>query len=221
MEAALDRPRTREQWRRYRFIVEQARAFAESGGSSLRAFLDWIQVQAEEGARVNEVPVPEGDEEAVRVMTIHGAKGLEFPVVVLTGINSARTTRTESVLFDRQGGDVQVSVGRQGRRFETAGYEDLKNTESQVGRGGVLSGCSTSPATRARDHLVLSMYRTDNSRGENSAAGRISSFMGETDGAMWKSAPDYHTVPWNCGTVRLSWIRKSRHIPWIRGNSGY
>ena len=38
MEAALDHPRTREQWRRYRFIVEQARAFAGTGVSSLRGF---------------------------------------------------------------------------------------------------------------------------------------------------------------------------------------
>ena len=191
MEAALDRPRTREQWRRYRFVVEQARAFAESGGSSLRAFLDWIQVQAEEGARVNEVPVPEGDDEAVRIMTIHGAKGLEFPVVVLTGINSARRTTPESVLFDRYGGDVQVSVGRQGRRFETAGYEDLKSAESQLDEEEFVRLFYVA-TTRARDHLVLSMYMPDNSRGENSAAGRISAFMGDPDGAMWEPAPEYH-----------------------------
>ena len=220
MEAALDRPRTREQWRRYRFIVEQARAFAESGGSSLRAFLDWIQVQAEEGARVNEVPVPEGDEEAVRVMTIHGAKGLEFPVVILTGINSARTTRTESVLFDRRGGDVQVSVGRQGRRFETAGYEDLKEAESRMDEEEFVRLFYVA-TTRARDHLVLSMYRTDNRTGENSAAGRIATFMGEPDGTMWEPAPEYHAVvePRAGETEldrRITTYTQDRREQWIR-----
>ena len=190
MEAALEHPRTREQWRRYRFIVEQARAFAESGGSSLRSFLEWIQVQAKEGARVNEVPVPEGDEEAVRIMTIHGAKGLEFPVVVLTGINSARIARTESVLFDRHGEEIQVSVGRQGRRFETRGYEELKETESRLDEEESIRLFYVA-TTRARDHLVLSMYRTDNRRGENSAAGRISALMGEPDGTMWEPVPHY------------------------------
>ena len=31
--------------------------------------------------------VPETDNDAVRILTIHAAKGLEFPVVVLTGLN--------------------------------------------------------------------------------------------------------------------------------------
>ena len=103
MEAALDHPRTREQWRRYRFMVERARAFAEAGGNSLRPFLEWVDRQAKENAWVTETPVPEGDEEAVRIMTIHGAKGLEFPVVVLAGLHSDRQLPTDRVLFEREG----------------------------------------------------------------------------------------------------------------------
>ena len=220
METALAQTRTREQWRRYRFVVERARAFAESGGSSLRAFLDWIQVQAEEGARVSEVPVPEGDEEAVRVMTVHGAKGLEFPVVVLTGINTARTARAESVLFDRRGGDVQVRAGAQGRRFETAGYEELRETENRMDEEEFVRLFYVA-ATRARDHLVLSMYRTDNGRGANSAAGRIATFMGEPDGAIWERAPEYHaaadriTEPPDAGRQTVTYSLDQRK-EWIR-----
>ena len=86
MTAAVDHPRRREQWRRYRFIVAQARAFTEAGGGSLRSFLEWIDRLRSEGARVTETPVPETDEDAVRIMTVHGSKGLEFPVVMLTGL---------------------------------------------------------------------------------------------------------------------------------------
>ena len=78
MEAAIGHARMREQWRRYRFMVEQAWQFAAAGGSSLRAFVEWMEDQIIEGARVTEAPVPESDEEAVQVMTIHASKGWSF-----------------------------------------------------------------------------------------------------------------------------------------------
>ena len=61
MEAAVSHPRMREQWRRYRFMVEQARLFSEAtepGRNSLRTFLEWLQNQMDEDARVTEMPVP-------------------------------------------------------------------------------------------------------------------------------------------------------------------
>ena len=126
MTAAVDHPRRREQWRRYRFIVAQARAFTEAGGGSLRSFLEWMDRQRDEQARVTETPVPETDEDAVRIMTVHGSKGLEFPVVFLTGLNGRRSTRSGQVLFGRPDGtnassSVEVRVGSSSQTFQTAG----------------------------------------------------------------------------------------------------
>ena len=185
MESAIDHPRTREQWRRYRFIVEQARSFVETGGNSLRAFLEWIERQAEEGARVTETPVPEGDEEAVRIMTIHAAKGLEFPVVVLTALNTQRSTRREVVLFDRDTHTVEISVGPQNRRFETPGYETLATRERELGDDEQVRLLYVA-ATRARDHLVLSLYRT--ARRSNTDAGKIAEILDGVDN-LWEPAP--------------------------------
>ena len=77
-----------------------------------------MDTQTEEKARVTEVPVPEGDEESVRVMTVHAAKGLEFPVVVLTALNNTDpSSRLDSVLFDRRKrGRAEVGVGPAGRQ---------------------------------------------------------------------------------------------------------
>ena len=175
MEAALDHPRTREQWRRYRFLVERARAFAEAGGNSLRPFLDWVQRQTEENAWVTETPAPEGDEESVRIMTIHGAKGLEFPVVVLTGLNSDRSPRPDSVLFEREGNRVEVGIGAKDNRIATPGYEELREKERDLEDNEFVRLMYVA-ATRARDHLVVSMFRKAGDK--KSAAARILQHLG-------------------------------------------
>ena len=185
MEAALDHPRTREQWRRYRFIVEQARAFAGTGVSSLRGFLEWMSRQAEEGARVTETPVPEGDEDAVRVMTVHGSKGLEFPVVVLTGLNSGDRSRAETVIFDRESGRVEVSTGASPQRFTTSGYEAAAEVDKRM-RDAEAVRLLYVAATRARDHLVVSMYRSE--RGQ-SPAGTIAGLLEGRDD-LWRPLTD-------------------------------
>ena len=179
MEAAVGHPRMREQWRRYRFLAERARQFAAAGGSSLRAFVEWVEEQISERARVTEVPVPESDEEAVRVMTVHAAKGLEFPVVILTGINSVSGRRRENALFDRSGGCVEVGIGARDNRFGTPGYEDLSKREQLMSEAEHIRLMYVA-ATRARDHLVLSLRRKSDATGRNSAAGSISEFLAES-----------------------------------------
>ena len=181
MEAALDHPRTREQWRRYRFIVEQARVFAGAGASSLRGFLEWMSRQAEEGARLTETPVPEGDEDAVRIMTVHGSKGLEFPVVALTGLNSGDGSRSESVIFHRESGRIEVSAGASRQSFTTPGYEAASESEKRM-RDAEAVRLLYVAATRARDHLVVSMYRPER---RGSPAGTIAGLLEGRDD-LWR-----------------------------------
>ncbi len=181
MESALSRQREREQWRRYRFLVEQARAFAAAGGNGLRAFLEWVQRQADEGARVTEAPVPESDEEAVRIMTVHGAKGLEFPVVILTGLNRDRDVRLDSVIFD--GGNVEVGIGSRSSRFQTAGYDEQARREGLFDDHEHVRLLYVA-TTRARDHLLLSLHRPDK-RNANMDSTQIAELLEDHDD-LWQ-----------------------------------
>ena len=202
MTAAVDHPRRREQWRRYRFIVAQARAFTEAGGGSLRSFLEWMDRQRDENARVTETPVPETDEDAVRIMTVHGSKGLEFPVVVLTGLNGQRRRISESVLFDRTGGAVEVRVGSHGQTFETAGFEALNEDEKSMLDDEHVRLLYVA-ATRAMDHLVLSVYR---SATRKSDAMFIADQFEQHDD-MWRPLPG----PSEQGPLAVTLGRDDRH----------
>ena len=59
-------------------LLSAALAFESEGAPSLQAFLDWFA-----RGDVEIVRDPSGPRDAVRVMTVHGAKGLQSPVVIL------------------------------------------------------------------------------------------------------------------------------------------
>jgi len=64
-------------------IMDQARRFEARGGTtSFRAFVDELEARAERD-EASETPIVEEGTEGVRIMTVHRAKGLEFPVVIL------------------------------------------------------------------------------------------------------------------------------------------
>ena len=159
VELSFDRRRPRERWRRLRFVVEQARAYQRAGGSSLRGFLDWIERQVVERARAVESPAPESDEDCVRIMTIHAAKGLEFPVVVLTGFGSRPNRNADNVIVDRASGQAEIELSLPGGiHVPTLGYEAAKSRESAAAEAEEVRLAYVA-CTRAKDHLLVSLFR--------------------------------------------------------------
>ncbi|MCU0891270.1 MAG: double-strand break repair helicase AddA [Sandarakinorhabdus sp.] len=59
-------------------VLDQALACEAAGAASLQAFLVWMAAEALEVKRDPDAPL-----DAVRLMTVHGAKGLEAPIVIL------------------------------------------------------------------------------------------------------------------------------------------
>ena len=88
MELGHAAGKERDVWRRLRFVIDQARAWSEVTHGTLRQYLRWVDRQAQESARLSEPILPEPDHDAVRIMTIHAAKGLEFAVTILSGMST-------------------------------------------------------------------------------------------------------------------------------------
>ncbi len=78
-------------------VTDRARRFERRGAASFRAFVEMLEDEAELG-RGGEAPVVEEGTEGVRIMTVHKAKGLEFPVVVLADL-TCRSVRDDPSQF--------------------------------------------------------------------------------------------------------------------------
>jgi ATP-dependent exoDNAse (exonuclease V) beta subunit len=63
-------------------VAELARQYEANGGISFRGFVDELRIAAET-SQASEAPILEEGSDGVRIMTVHKAKGLEFPVVIL------------------------------------------------------------------------------------------------------------------------------------------
>jgi ATP-dependent exoDNAse (exonuclease V) beta subunit len=189
-EVGATGPRARDTWRRLRFVVDQARAWSEVSSGGLRAYLAWAGHQGQEASRVAEAVLPETDAEAVKVMTIHAAKGLEFPIVILSGMTSEpQNQRGVQVLWPSRGGyEVKLSKAVQTGDFDVV--QPLDEQMDKLERRRLLYVA----ATRARDHLVVSLHRAEGSNRQTNArllfdAGAASA-AGVHSFSAWEQAPE-------------------------------
>jgi ATP-dependent exoDNAse (exonuclease V) beta subunit len=159
MELGFAEGRPRDVWRRIRFVTDQARAWSEATGGNLRQYLQWVNRLTAEGSRVAESILPESDDDAVRIMTIHGAKGLEFPITIVSGMSAVPTGRPApaEVSFPAQ----STGVGyRFGKNVKTNAFVDWAPIDEQMGLHERMRLLYVA-CTRARDHLIVSVHRKE------------------------------------------------------------
>ncbi len=97
----------------------------------------------------------------MRILTVHGSKGLEFPITVVCGFNSPPGGR-------RRG--VQVAFGPDGETIlrlrqglEQPGFDASRAIDEQMDEHERIRLLYVA-CTRARDHLVVSLHRVDDHR---------------------------------------------------------
>lgn len=130
-------------------------AAAQAGvGADVRAFADHAKAEFEADARESDAPVELSGTSAVRVMTIHAAKGLEFPVVCVADLGRRQVN---------QFGDLLVDGGRVGLRLRDLDggmaaaleYDELR-AGRQAAQAAEEERIAYVAMTRAERRLVLS-----------------------------------------------------------------
>lgn len=136
-------------WRNLDKLVEDARA---SEMVRVRAFLEYVRTLRDIGVREGEAPAQA--EGAVRLMTIHKAKGLEFPVVVLADASRRPGGRGSQFYIHPETGLVFNPQDSESSPllYRYAKWQDRLQEEAEEMRLLYVS------ATRAKEHLVISGY---------------------------------------------------------------
>jgi len=130
-------------------ISDLARRYEAEGGLSFRGFVDTLH-DASTRAESPEAPILEEGSEGVRLMTVHKAKGLEFPVVLLADIACKLSLEEASRYLDPEKRLCAMKLG---------GWSplDLQEHNDVEARRDEAEGVRLAyvAATRARDILIL------------------------------------------------------------------
>src|SRR4029077_7257508 len=130
-------------------VAELARQYEMEGGMSFRGFVETLQARSA-AAQAAEAPILEEGSDGVRLMTVHKAKGLEFPVVILADM-TARLTPYEAGRF--------IDGERRMCALRIGGWspKDLNDNKALELRREQREGERVAyvAATRARDLLVI------------------------------------------------------------------
>jgi ATP-dependent exoDNAse (exonuclease V) beta subunit len=129
--------------------VDLARRWERGGAPSFRGFVEHLEAEAERG-EAQDAPVVEEGTEGVRIMTVHRAKGLEFPIVILVDPTCNATQQRASRHVDTERGVwAEPLCGCAPHDLLDARAEELVRDQEESDRLAYVA------ATRARDLLVL------------------------------------------------------------------
>ena len=130
-------------------IADLARRYEMEGGLSFRGFVDTLH-EASGRADSPEAPILEEGSEGVRLMTVHKAKGLEFPVVILADIGCKLSQDEASRYLDSTRKLCAIRIGGWSPvDLLEHNEEEAKRDEAEGVRLAYVA------ATRARDLLVV------------------------------------------------------------------
>jgi ATP-dependent helicase/nuclease subunit A len=157
VEFALTRPDGDQGAANLLAIVDQGRLFAAAGRGGLRPFIRHLRDSMADEQIEIEATVAEETDDVVRIMTVHGAKGLEYPIVALANLAARNPNHAQPVPREHERFlHFRVGAGSSGRHghFKTPSYDDAWEQEKHHVDAERLRLLYVA-ATRAREHLIV------------------------------------------------------------------
>jgi ATP-dependent helicase/nuclease subunit A len=135
-------------------FLSLALEFAPAKAGALQAFLAALE---DSGAEIKR-DMDQGTNE-VRVMTVHGAKGLEAPIVFLPDTCDPPTAKNDPAILFASDGEERIPLWRLKKSVETSGIVALRETQQERDRQE-YNRLLYVAMTRARDRLYVGGCQT-------------------------------------------------------------
>ncbi|MCH8055291.1 MAG: UvrD-helicase domain-containing protein, partial [Deltaproteobacteria bacterium] len=162
-------------------MVELARGLEKRGLTTLRSFVQFLKKMEVTEAEEGESPLAEESEDAARIMTIHKAKGLEFPLVILADAAYEGRHRIGRGVVNRSQGRLEICIGSPQRGIMTQGWQETRERE-RLREEAEDYRLLYVAATRARDYLVIPFLPGNEKK----------RFLGP----LWKNLEIGEDIPW-------------------------
>ena len=137
-------------------LLDTARDFDRSGYTTLQDFVEWVRNirRTEQREATADMNLP-GFQGSVSIMTVHKAKGLEYPLVFLPGMNQTARSLTSGpeALISETNGTPRIAIKDAANpvyddmwKGDSGEQEELKREQQRLLYVAM---------TRARDHLIM------------------------------------------------------------------
>src|SRR5262249_48590592 len=123
-----------------------------AGPATLRAVVRFLESEAQAAREEGDSPVGEQAGAQVEVLTVHKAKGLEYPIVIVADLLTDRLPASE-VVVRHASGEAWLKIGK----FDPEGWEEAKQEEQRQQEAEERRLLYVA-LTRARDHLVIPCF---------------------------------------------------------------
>jgi ATP-dependent helicase/nuclease subunit A len=153
--ACLAQPDGRRRYANVRKLIRLARDYEALRGPDLAGFLALVGTLADLAAQEPEAALAEEEVDAVRILTVHAAKGLEFDVVALADAGREPNMGVAGLLAPADGRLAFQVPSSAGRLVSPPLYEQLKEREHEAELAEAERLVYVA-MTRARERLIVS-----------------------------------------------------------------
>ncbi len=145
--------------------LDLARTHERLGGYTFGSFVRWLAGMAAEEREEAEAPLvedaevktSEGESDAVRILTVHRAKGLEFPMVLLCDVSGGIRREKPPCIVERGEEGARMEFSFAAGKFSSGGYKEAHERE-RARLDAEEARLFYVAATRARDYLVIPAF---------------------------------------------------------------